>query len=230
MKSLNFILALLLLLFISAANAQEIIHFQNPSFEDMPRKGGSFSSPITSWQDCGLQYFPGESPPDIHPVPILGGGGAWNVSTQAHHLQTFLGLTTRFNNTWESVSQMLPGQLSKDSCYSFSVWLCQSPTYISNTTRSKNIPESFVQPIALYIWGGETPCRMTSVLGMAGPVDHMEWKEYVIEFKPTENVKSIMLQAFYYAPNNESLSFVPEAYNGHLLVDNLSPISRIACE
>jgi hypothetical protein len=231
MKNLNSILGLLLLFLTVAANAQEVIHFQNPSFEDHPRRGGEYSTAIQGWKDCGLLYFPVESPPDIHPVPIIGNSGAWGVTMLPHEGQTYLGLVARYTDSWESVSQKLESPLQKDSCYQFSVWLSRFDTYLSPTPRSRSTPENFTQPISLYVWGGgNTPCVMSRVLGVAGPIDHSEWKEYIIEFTPTQDVKSIVLQAYYYAPNNNDQLFEPSPYNGHVLVDNLSPISKVQCK
>ncbi|HZV43784.1 MAG TPA: hypothetical protein VFF90_04875, partial [Saprospiraceae bacterium] len=85
------------------AFSQEIIKLQNPSFEDTPRRGGEFSSPIKGWQDCGMTRFPGESPPDIHPVPAT----AWEVSKDPYDGATYLGMVTRDNDSWESISQAL---------------------------------------------------------------------------------------------------------------------------
>ncbi|MEO5905099.1 MAG: hypothetical protein ABIQ11_00120, partial [Saprospiraceae bacterium] len=68
-------------------SAQQVITLINPSFEDMPRKGGEPPIPIKGWHDCGLSKFPGESPPDIHPVP----GVAWEVSKGPYDGETFLG-------------------------------------------------------------------------------------------------------------------------------------------
>ena len=235
MKNLKPIFPLLFLFFTSATYTQEIIPFQNPSFEDTPRKGGEFSRPIKGWTDCGLLYFPGESPPDIHPVtgtsrvsgtPVH----AWNVTTSPHHGETYLGLVTRYNDTWEAVSQTLESPLLKDSCYTLSIWLCQSNNYASPTARSRDTQENFIKPIALYVWGGNSPCVMSRVLAMAGPIDHSEWKEYVLEFTPTQNFTSIVLQAYYHIPNNSDQHIEPFAYNGNILVDHLSMISRIACQ
>lgn len=235
MKNLNSILPFLFLLLTLAVNAQEQINFENPSFEDFPRKGGEFSGPIQGWTDCGLLYFPGESPPDIHPVTSTSRVSstpvhAWNVTTSPHQGETYLGLVARYNDTWEAVSQTLESPLLKDSCYTLSVWLCQSNSYLSNTPRSKETLENFIKPIALYIWGGNSACVMSRVLAMAGPIDHSEWKEYVLEFTPTQDFTSIVLQAYFFAPNNPDQLIEPIPYNGHVLVDQLSPISRVGCE
>ena len=60
--------------------AQEIIKLQNPSFEDMPRKGVPGMPSIKGWHDCGLSKFPSESPPDIHPVV----NNAWEVALEPY--------------------------------------------------------------------------------------------------------------------------------------------------
>src|SRR5688572_22282653 len=87
----------------STVYSQDTIYLFNSSFEDMPRKGGEMSHPIKSWNDCGLSKFPGETPPDIHPLPSR----AWGVNMHPFDGYTYLGLVIRYNDTYESVSQAL---------------------------------------------------------------------------------------------------------------------------
>jgi hypothetical protein len=116
---------LLLFSFVQGGLSQEIIHLQNPSFEDTPRRGGEFSSPIKGWQDCGLSRFPGESPPDIHPVPAT----AWEVSKDAYDGNSYLGMVTRDNDSWESLSQALSSPILGGTCYSFTAFISKSERY-----------------------------------------------------------------------------------------------------
>jgi hypothetical protein len=79
----------------------EPIRLANPSFEGSPGAGGEAVKLPDGWYDCG---FPGESPPDVHPKE---GGGAFQVTKEAFHGKTYLGLVVRDNDTWEMVSQRL---------------------------------------------------------------------------------------------------------------------------
>ena len=104
---------------------QETIRLQNPSFEDMPRKGVPGMPSIKSWHDCGLSKFPTESPPDIHPVM----NNAWDVALQSYDGNTYLGMVTRANDTYESLSQALSSPIQDGVCYSFTAFLAQSDQY-----------------------------------------------------------------------------------------------------
>ncbi|HJW29839.1 MAG TPA: hypothetical protein VJ508_11440, partial [Saprospiraceae bacterium] len=98
---------------LQAGWSQEVIKLDNPSFEDIPR-AGTFSTPaIKGWFDCGQANFPSETPPDIHPVATP----AWEVSKEAYDGATFLGMVTRDNDSWESLSQALSSPILGGTCY-----------------------------------------------------------------------------------------------------------------
>src|SRR5687767_15360354 len=85
MKTALLFIILALVLFVARLNAQDTIVLNNPSFEDMPRRGMENSPPIKGWHDCGIFKFPGETPPDIHPVPYK----AWEVTMPAIEGETY---------------------------------------------------------------------------------------------------------------------------------------------
>ncbi len=197
--------------------AQEVISLQNPSFEDIPRQGGEFPVPIRGWHDCGLAKFPGETPPDIHPVPSY----AWEVSKSAYDGPTYLGMVTRYNDTYESLSQALSTPVQGGVCYSFSAFLARSEQYKSATTRSETV-ENFVRPAVLLIWGGNSFCDKAELLGESPGVSNSEWKQYKFLFQPQRSHTYITIEAFYKTP-------ILEAYNGHILVDALSDLVPVEC-
>jgi outer membrane protein OmpA-like peptidoglycan-associated protein len=209
---------LLFSFFLHVITAQEVIRLQNPSFEDVPRKGGEFSAPIKGWHDCGLAKFPGESPPDIHPVPA----NAWEVSKDAFDGQTYLGMVVRYNDTYESLSQALTSPIEGGVCYNFSAFLARSEQYKSGTSRSRNELENFVKPAVLQIWGGNSFCDKAELLGESPAVMNSDWKLYKFLFQPQRNYAYITIEAFYKTP-------ILEAYNGHVLVDGLSEIVPTDC-
>lgn len=212
---------LLLFLLFAVTNdgiAQKTIYLANPSFEDMPRRGGDSYMPIKGWHDCGLNSFPDETPPDIHPVPRA----AWEVVMQPQDGQTYLGLVVRYNSTWESLSQSLEEPLEVGNCYSISVHLARSPGYKSGTRRSDEI-ENFIQPAVFLIWGGNEYCMKKQLLAESQPVVDHKWTLTEFVLKPDVKLTTITIEAFYNVP-------ILESYNGHILVDNISPIVEIACE
>lgn len=202
--------------------AQEVITLVNPSFEDVPRKGGTGSAPIRGWNDCGQAKFPGESPPDIHPVPDR----AWDVALGPIDGNTYLGMVTRANDTWESISQALSTPIEGGTCYRFSCYLVQSEQYRSATARTMKLGtnelENFVRPAVLKIWGGNSFCDKAELLGESPAVQNEQWKLYTFTFQPKKTHRFITLEAFYKTP-------ILEAYNGHVLVDALSDIEPIDC-
>ena len=199
-------------------DAQEVIKLQNPSFEDLPRKGGEFSSPIKGWHDCGLAKFPSETPPDIHPVPAT----AWEVSKLPYDGETFLGMVTRYNDTYESLSQALSTPIMAGTCYSFSAFIARSELYKSATGRSRDELENFVKPAVFMIWGGNSFCDKAELLGESPAVSNSDWKLYKFTFQPKKTHKYITIEAFYKTP-------ILEAYNGHILIDKLSDIVPVDC-
>lgn len=202
--------------------AQEVVTLFNPSFEDVPRKGATGSAPIRGWHDCGQTKFPGESPPDIHPVP----DHAWDVAVEPIDGNTYLGMVTRADDTWESLSQAVSGPIEAGTCYTFSCYLVQSPEYRSATAKTMkmgtNELENFVRPAVLKIWGGNSLCEKAELLGESPAVMNDTWKLYTFTFQPKKTHRFITIEAFYKTP-------ILEAYNGHILLDAMSDIEPVAC-
>lgn len=204
-------LALLLVLPLIGQQADDVIKLVNPSFEDTP----GCCRPPDGWTDCGKAL---ETPPDIQPAnpPIFA------VTKVANHGLTYLGLVVRDNDTWESISQRLEKPILKGKCYTFSLSLCRSATYVSGTKRDINKNLSFTEPVIIRIWGGNDYCQKRELLSETKPVDNVDWKKYSFRFEPKSNVQYIMIEAFYKTP-----TLFP--YNGNILVDNASVIQAVPC-
>lgn len=205
-----------------------VITLNNPSFEDIPRAGGPNQVGIKGWFDCGSREFRGESPPDIHtenPSDLIFG-----VTMAASEGNTYLGIVTRENETWESVSQKLDQPLEAGKCYTFSIDLARSQTYYNimqtgpydkkEKDPSAKIPQS--KPAVLRIWGGVNYCPRNQLLAESEPITNTKWKTYTFEFTPNINTRAISVEAFYKTP-------VLDPYFGHVLVDNASEIRQIPC-
>lgn len=190
--------------------AQEVeIVLDNPSFEDIPRH----SREPRYWTDCG---WPSESPPDVQP------DFTFQVTKQAFSGNTYLGMVTRDNDTWESVGQLLNQPLEEGKCYEFSMKLARSLSYYS-VSREKNIPANYVEPIKLRIWAGFGMCDKREMLDESPLVSNTEWKEFKFKFEPGGNYTHFILEAFYKTP-----SLFPT--NGNLLLDDASSIKMIPCD
>lgn len=203
----------LLSLFFCAATGSgfaqfQSIYFINPSFEDYARA----SNPPINWHDCG---FRGESPPDVQPDPTF------NVAKQAYDGATYLGMVTRDNDTWESVSQRVSEPFQKGACYQFEVYLARSLTYMS-VSRVSDKSANYATPVKLRVWAGNGHCDKQQLLGETKLVINTEWKPYNFQFGADQNFNYIILEAYYDNPD------LPP-YCGNILVDKLSDIKQVDC-
>ena len=214
-------------IWVMGMNAQiDTLSLRNPSFEDTPRQGGLYENAaqaqrnnIKGWYDCGIMNFGKESAPDIHPKDF------WSNTKQASDGNTYLGMVTRDNDSWESVSQGLASPLKAGQCYSFSVQLSKSERYISGSRQNVGSKRSYnyTTPAVFRLWGGYGYCGTVELLAESVPVKNSEWKTYTFKLSPKANYKYITFEAFYKVP-------VVFPYNGHILVDNCSKIIEINCE
>ncbi len=189
-----------LLAFSAATFAQTTIHLANPSFEGETR-------PATlpeGWLDFG---FENETPPDIQP-------GLFNCSVRPLHGNTYLGLVTRDNNTWERVGQQLESPLLKDSLYDFSLCLMASPFYFS-TSRMTHGEVNYNGPVRLRIWGVNAAENIAELLAETPVVSGESWTRYNFSLTPVvKNLEIILLEACY--------GDAGRLTNGNLLIDNCS--------
>jgi hypothetical protein len=219
MKIVNTLLLFFsIFIFLNFLKAQDTIYLKNPSFEDVPRLGSQNTRPIIGWSDCGPVKFPQESPPDIHPLPSK----IFGVSMLPKEGRTYMGLVTRFDNSYESVSQKLETSLIGGKCYSVSVFLARSDVYSSPTRRSQYKLEDFTTAAILRIWGGKKSCDHEELLAQSLPVDNGDWRLFEFILKPSGNYDYFAIDAYY---NPQVLG----AYNGHVMVDGFSPIIEIDC-
>ena len=195
---------------------QDLIKLTNPSFEGIP----TCCQAPPGWTDCG---FKGETPPDIQPALDQQNNPFFNVTKKPIDGDTYLGMVVRENETFERVSQKLVHPLRAGKCYSFSIMLCRSNTYLSASNRSKPSDlKQFKSPVVLRIWGGDAHCNFKELLATSPLIENTEWERYVFEFKTQAQLDYFLLEAFYDAP-------VIFPYNGNVLLDNASDILEIEC-
>lgn len=208
LKSLIFFCCIFL--FIDAKG--QIVHLENPSFEDEPRAN---KVPL-GWKDCGF-IFKGETPPDVHPC------GAWQVNKSAKEGKTYLGMVVRENNTWEFISQQLDGHLKNNTKYSFEISICTAENYISATRKSilEGTKSNFTTPVKLRIWGGNELCMKNILLAESPLIKNYEWKLFQFMIEPQSDITWITLEAYY---RDEKIT----RYNGNILIDNASAFTPIS--
>ncbi len=192
-----------------SAAEQDIIYLENPSFEDIPRA----ALPPSGWLDCGPLS---ETPPDVQPY------GGFRCTRVPQNGNTYLGLVTRDNNTWESVGQRLSKPMRQNQCYDFNFYATRSPIYESATKKDPMRSVNFDKGVTIRIWGGNNMGERAEMLAQTDVIESTEWKNFKVKLKPTKgNFSYICVEAYYKTP-----TLFP--YNGNVLVDNLSPIS--ACD
>ena len=217
----NLFICSFLVFLLPAAYAQDV-KLVNGGFEDRPHFGQAGSpNSIKGWFDCGQLDFPRESPPDIH-QGVNRDTSFWENTQSSAQGRTYLGMVVRESETYESLSQRLAMPLQAGKCYTFSVYLSRSETYISALANSDK-KRNFTTPAVFRVWGGEGLCGESELLLESAPVDHMEWRQYSFKVEPSKNYPYIRIEAFYQTP-------VLFPYNGHILIDGASHFELIDCE
>lgn len=163
----------------------------NPSFEDEPNDA---TIPM-GWFPCAKG-----TTPDILP-------GAWGVTEEANEGETYVGLITRMDGSFESIGQRLPSTLEKGLCYSFTFDLNKSSTY-----------NGYNKPIYVRIYLGKRKCKKSQLIYQSELVDFDEWQEIKVKFTAEKKHKYILFEAYW--PEDQ----VPR--NGHILLDNISYITK----
>jgi hypothetical protein len=177
------------------------VFLTNPSFEDLPQKGET----PTGWYDCGAA---GETPPDVQP-------GYFGVIQRPAEGNTFLGMVVRDNETWEAVGQKLKEPLLQNQTYFWSLHLCQSEFYKSQS-RSTGYEAKYDTPVKVRIWGGKNYCEKSELLAETATITNTRWLQYDFKICPKNDVIFLTIEAYYRTP---ILSF----YNGNVLIDDASP-------
>ena len=163
----------------------------NGGFEDQP----SDATVPKGWLPCE-----DGTTPDILP-------GFWGEYGEASQGETYVGLITRENSTYESIGQRLSGPLLKGNCYQFKIDLAKGRVY-----------SGFNKVVKLRVWLGENKCDKGQMIYLSPDVTHTDWKTYLIEFTADKNYQYIRFEAFY-----KDGSF---SHKGNVLLDNLSYIRK----
>ena len=167
------------------------VYLNNASFEGDPQD----ATVPAGWFPCELG-----TTPDIMPGP-------WGVYQDASEGDTYLGLITREDGTWESIGQRLPQTLQPRECYTFTLELAHANTYAG-----------YNKPLGIRIWGGATKCAKSQLLYKTGLIKNVEWEEHEVQFVPKQNIRYILIEAYY-----KDGSF---SYQGNVLIDDISPIKK----
>lgn len=177
------------LMLIAPGLHAQYLPLRNASFEGEPADA---TVPV-GWLPCERL-----TTPDILP-------GYWGVYQEASEGDTYVGLITRENGSWESITQRLPRTLQRDECYAFSLDLAHSRTY-----------SGYNQPIRLRIWGGAQKCDKGQLLYESPLINHTAWKTYFVEFRLERPINYLLLEAYHDDP--------PFSHRGNILIDDLTSL------
>jgi len=137
--------------------------------------------------------------PDILP-------GYWGVYNEASEGDTYLGLITRSDGSFESIGQRLEKALQKNTCYRFALDLAFSDNY-----------SGFNKPLHLKIWISDSKGKRQQLIYKSKKISNQEWEKHSVEFTPNEESNYIIFDAFI---NKE-----PTNYKGNILIDNITFVS-----
>lgn len=168
------------------------VRLDNPSFEGSAQDA---TTPV-GWFACGES-----STPDILP-------GVWGVYKEPADGDTFLGLITREDGTWEAIGQKLRQPLIENECYTFSIDLARSTTYAG-----------YDIPVKFQMWGAENKCSRQQLLAETSVVRHTNWKTYNFEFTTKKQINYIIIEAKF-------ANGIYFAYKGNLLLDHCSKFKK----
>lgn len=164
------------------------LRLENASFEDEPQD----ATMPQRWHSCKKG-----STPDILP-------GFWGVYLEPYDGETYVGLITRHDGSYEVIGQKLVEPMKGMECYSFSMQLAHSKSYVNY-----NIP------IRLRIYGGKDFCEKSQLLAESKAISHTDWERVKFEVFPKEDYNYIILEAYFakgiYTP-----------YPGNILIDDIS--------
>lgn len=163
------------------------IYLDNPSFEDKPQD----ATTPHGWWECE----PGTTP-DILP-------GFWGVKTLPLDGQTYVGMITREDGSFESIGQQIYPPLQTDQCYEMYIHLARSRKYVGYT-----------KDIQLNIWLSNNKCEKGQLIFTSPEISHRKWKKYPIQFNSEGEFKYILIEVF----------SKKEGRKGHILIDAISPI------
>ncbi len=181
----------LILLFGVLLSAQDI-RLANASFEDEPAD----ATMPQQWNSCKRG-----STPDIMP-------GYWGVYMEPTDGESYVGLITREDGSYESIGQKLDSPFLENECYKFTIDLARSNTYAN-----------YNLPIRLRIWGGTTRCSRDQLLVETKTIKHLDWQTYPLQFTAKKTYPYIIIEAYY-------AKGVYFPYNGNILLDNFTVFKK----
>jgi gliding motility-associated-like protein len=162
-------------------------YLSNPSVEGTILMIG----PPPGWEVCNVG-----STPNVQP-------GKYAVYLPPSEGETYVGMLTRIDFTWEDMHTLLDVPFSKDSCYKFKIDLAFWQ-FLSFTE---------VEPIVLKVYGSNMDCQKDNLLWQSPPISNEDWITYEFMIHNEEfDITDLILEAYYAGSI---------AYWGYVLLDNI---------
>lgn len=117
--------------------------------------------------------------PDIMPGP-------WGVEEEPYDGNTYVGLITRPNGTWEAIGQRFSSSLHAKSCYSMEIIAAHADTYAGYNQSGR-----------MRIWLGKTKCDYAQLVLDIEELNHTEWKSYPIKFTSEDDYNYIIIESYH---------------------------------
>jgi len=133
--------------------------------------------------------------PDILP-------GYWGVYNEPYDGDTYLGLITRQDGTFESITQRMEDTLQKGTCYSMSLVLSHSENY-----------SGYNVPLKIRIWVGDKKSDRQQKIFESDIINGEQWRYIKIDFTPEKEMQYLIIEAY----NSRY-----DPVNGNILIDALS--------
>jgi len=184
----NYIKLIYISLFFSCSYAIDAqVYITNPSLED---------APADATMPSGWFAASKGTTPDILP-------GYWGVYIEPENGNSYAGLITRTDGSYESIGQRLENTLEENSCYEMALFLSHSDNYTG-----------YNGAIKLRVWISNKKKSRKQMIFESPLIDDEEWKPFNFNFYPERDMKYIILEA--YNPDKS------KNIKGNILIDGLS--------
>jgi hypothetical protein len=159
----------------------------NPGFEDEP----SDATTPMGWQNCERG-----TTPDIFP-------GVYGNYKEASEGETYVGIITRADGSFESIGQRFSQKLKKSTCYYFQIDLSRIDDYVG-----------YNEALKLRVWIGNRKCDKAQMVYESDFIEDEDWETQDIKFMTEKSAKYIILEAYHPVAGTR----------GHILLDNMSKV------
>jgi hypothetical protein len=190
-----------------ARGTADSIFLHNPSFEKDRR--ATIKTP-TGWFYMGTCKT---CRPTIEP------GEGSRLKPNNNSGKNYISLSVYSNGESECIGQRLSNTLRKNNRYQFSVRTARDARFTGSDGMRDRIP--FTEISVLRVLGINSQTEESEVLAQTVPIDHLFWYRYNFTLSPKAGDYDTLALEVWYVPSATT------TYNGHVLVDDCSPVVRI---